>query len=42
MGLGDQVVVDFADYVAAAQASAASLLAVTAPAQLSQQGSGDE
>jgi len=42
VGLGDRVVVDFADYVAAAKASAATLLALASPAQPSQQGAGDE
>ncbi len=37
-GVGEQVVVDFADYVAAANASTATLLAGTTPAQ----GAGDE
>jgi len=35
-------VVDFADYVAAANASAATLLAAAAPEQPSRQGAGDE
>jgi len=39
---GDRVVVDFAAYVAAAKASAATLLAVAAPEQPSRQGAGDE
>lgn len=38
VAVGDQVVVDFADYVAAAKASAATLLALASP----HQGAGDE